>query len=293
MADHLRALHYFCTTIEENGISAAAKKLQINKSLVSKQIKWLEDQFQSSLLERTTRQIRPTHTGHKLFLQAKNLLKDWDCIKNNMQNAQEDLAGNIRIGTTHWFGSHILNRHIIDYLGQNEHVTINLDLIGRQMDLVRDRLDICITTEPHILKQANMQKIALGTYSSRLVASKQYIFQHGEPKTFEDLKNHVFITGKEDSMSPATLKFGDKEIFIIPKLSVNRMDCVMQGVRAGLGIATALNTDPSLNDDDLITILEEYTPDEKVLYLTYLDKNYISYLLEDCIDYLVEKLKIL
>lgn len=88
----------------------------------------------------------------------------------------------MQIGSANWYGSHILNHHLINYLHQNENISIGLDLISRPIDLVSDQLDICITSDQYMVEYAGIQKIKLGSYRAQLVASKKYLIKFGEPK---------------------------------------------------------------------------------------------------------------
>jgi DNA-binding transcriptional LysR family regulator len=289
MADYLRALRGFCKVVECQGITRAADKLHVTKSLLSKQIKWLEFQLQSQLLDRTTRSIRPTHAGQKLFSQSKQLLKDWEKIQASLQDTQETLSGHVAIGSTHWYGHHVLNKHLIDYLKTREQASISFKLIDRPIDLVRDELDLCITSEPHIIPLANMQKIFLGHFKRRLIVSKQYLAQHGEPGSLDALHEHALITKSDgEEIWP----FEQERVKVSGRFSAERMDCVVDAVKANLGIAYVVYSDELAQEKDLVTILNGYTSETKDLYLAYLDKDYISYLLEDCIDYFSAKLKV-
>lgn len=290
MADYLRALRYFCETVQAGGITAAANRLDVSKSLISKQIKWLEAEFKSQLLETTTRRIRLTHVGQKLFVQSKQMLANWSQMRHEIQNEQETLSGHIQVGSTSWYGSHILNHHLMNYLHKNENISIGLDLISRPIDLMGDQLDMCVTTDQYIVDHVDIQKIKLGSYRVQLVASKKYLAKFGEPKNLEALNSHIMIVNPKDSGRYNGAVSAEGEVRAKSRLSVNSIDCIMQAVVSGLGIAYAFDIDPVLENPDVVPVLTEHVSSVKTLYLAYLNKSYISYLLEDCIDYLVENL---
>jgi DNA-binding transcriptional LysR family regulator len=290
MADWLRALNIFTKVINEGGITAASNKLNVTKSMVSKEVKWLEAQLQCQLLERSGRNLRPTHAGNNLLDQSKILLEQWDNIRFNINTTQESLSGNIKIGTTHWFGRHILNSHILDYLHDHEEVTIDLNFFSRPLNLALDELDFCITSKTHIIDSPNLQFIPLKDYALKLITSKVYAAKHGVPTSIYDLQNFDLITVLQNNYEYQTWHFDDERIPVAGRYNVSRMDCALDAVKAGLGITFAIYNDELKNDPNLITILDDASIKPIKVCLAFLNKNYISYLLEDCIDFLTERL---
>src|SRR5690606_21997634 len=70
----LNAMLVFARVVEEGGFSAAAEKLALFKSAVSKQVAKLEDQLGVRLLNRTTRRISLTEAGELFFVRAQEVV---------------------------------------------------------------------------------------------------------------------------------------------------------------------------------------------------------------------------
>lgn len=83
----LRVLKYFITVAQEQSFSKAAKVLNVSQPALSKQIKDLEDEYQITLFNRTTRTVSLTEEGRLFKEQAIEILnlvdRSEDYLKNN------------------------------------------------------------------------------------------------------------------------------------------------------------------------------------------------------------------
>lgn len=83
----LRVLKYFITVAQEQSFSKAAKVLNVSQPALSKQIKDLEDEYQITLFNRTTRTVSLTEEGRLFKEQAIEILnlvdRSEDYLRNN------------------------------------------------------------------------------------------------------------------------------------------------------------------------------------------------------------------
>ena len=71
-----RQLRYFVEIADSGSFSAAAERLFVAQSALSRQIKELESQLQTPLFERTARQPRLTAAGEAFYPRARNVLSE-------------------------------------------------------------------------------------------------------------------------------------------------------------------------------------------------------------------------
>ena len=76
----LRQLKHFLTVGEAGSITAAAKKLRLTQPALSRQIKALEQELDTPLLERGAHSITLTPAGEVLLTEARKLLKSSDAM---------------------------------------------------------------------------------------------------------------------------------------------------------------------------------------------------------------------
>ena len=69
----LRVLRYFIEIVNDKSITSAAEKLHISQSTLSRQIKDLEIELETTLFERGPREISLTDDGYFLLERAKEI----------------------------------------------------------------------------------------------------------------------------------------------------------------------------------------------------------------------------
>ena len=76
----LRQLKHFLAVGEAGSITAAAKKLRLTQPALSRQIKALEEELDTALLERGAHSIQLTAAGEVLVAEARKLVKFSDAM---------------------------------------------------------------------------------------------------------------------------------------------------------------------------------------------------------------------
>ncbi len=74
----MQSLKVFLTVVGEKSFSAAAERLDLSRAVVSKHVKYLEEQVGTRLLERTTRRIALTESGRTFYDRAQRAVSELD-----------------------------------------------------------------------------------------------------------------------------------------------------------------------------------------------------------------------
>ncbi len=82
----IEQLKYFLAVEKYKNFSVASYELCISQSSLSKQIKALENELDTILFDRTTRNITLTDTGKEFLIYAKNSIKSYDNIIHIIKN---------------------------------------------------------------------------------------------------------------------------------------------------------------------------------------------------------------
>lgn len=82
----IEQLKYFLAVEKYKNFSVASYELCISQSSLSKQIKALENELDTILFDRTTRNITLTDTGKDFLIYAKNSIKSYDNIIHIIKN---------------------------------------------------------------------------------------------------------------------------------------------------------------------------------------------------------------
>ena len=133
----LRQLIYFEAVARCGGFSAAAQHLHIAQPAVSAQIKRLETELGTALLERTTRHVALTAAGELFLARTRTVLNQIDAAHADLADLAAVLRGHLRIGATQVLGSLDLPRSLAQFHRRYPAVTLTLRT-GLIAELLRD-----------------------------------------------------------------------------------------------------------------------------------------------------------
>src|SRR5689334_5063049 len=96
----LRQLQMFKTVAELGGFTKAGTKLFVAHSAISRQIKFVEDELQSPLFARTSKQVTLTKAGRVLLPYAEAILKQVADASRRVLDLSQSPLRRLHIGTS-------------------------------------------------------------------------------------------------------------------------------------------------------------------------------------------------
>ncbi len=84
--DRVQEMQIFVRILERRSFTQAAEDLQIPRATVTNAMKRMEQRLGTRLLERTTRQVRPTHDGDAHYRRCVRLLADIEEAENSFRD---------------------------------------------------------------------------------------------------------------------------------------------------------------------------------------------------------------
>jgi DNA-binding transcriptional LysR family regulator len=111
----IKQLTYFITIVEEGNITGAANKLHMAQPPLSNQLKLLEDELGTKLLERGARKVRLTDAGKILYKRAKHILEITNSAAKEIEEFGKGIQGTLKLGTISSSGTALLNSRIINF----------------------------------------------------------------------------------------------------------------------------------------------------------------------------------
>ncbi|MDP1729676.1 MAG: LysR family transcriptional regulator [Devosia sp.] len=236
--DKLRIFH---TAAESGSFTHAAEKLGMSQSAVSRQISALEEDLSLKLFIRHARGLVLTEVGEQLFRTAHRMHWELQQVETQMSESQDVPTGPLLVTTTVGIGSTWLSSRIHEFLLLYPDIQIEIKLNDAELDLAMREADVAIRL--HRPNQSEMIQRKLFTVHNHFYASKEYLVEHGEPRSVEDLDNHRIITFGE----PVPSHLGDINYLERlgrpdssprrPAMKVNAIYGMMQAAAAGIGIA--------------------------------------------------------
>lgn len=124
----LNHLHAFCTVVESGSISEAARKIFVSQPSISTKISELEKHFQTTLLERTNKGVKPTEQGLFLYHEGQKILSMTKNLEHGLGLANEYQSEVLHIGASETIGSYLLPCRVIQYHELYPNFKINLTI---------------------------------------------------------------------------------------------------------------------------------------------------------------------
>lgn len=295
MKDRLNGMRVFAQVVEAKSFSAAADKLGMSKSLVSRHVSALERSLSVKLLNRSTRKLSLTEAGTTFYEHCARIVQEAQLAEERLTQAQAEPAGLVRVTAVQPF----VVRHVLpalpEFYEKYPKVRIELCCSNRAADLGDERFDLGIRVSfdpaPHLVARK------LAANRAVLCASPAYLERHGTPRRVEDL------TGSRCVLFPPlapkgrwTLCRGRRKhsVPVSGVLETDEMDAVRAAVFAGLGIGIlpAYMVGDALREARLVPLLRQYqVVPESAIYLVYLPNRTLSSRVRALIDFLVDRFK--
>lgn len=272
-SDRLFAFNIFIRVIETGSFSKAARDLAIGQPAASKQVAALEALYGVRLIERTTRQLRPTEDGRVFYHQAKELLSKLDELESVTLQRSRSGGGSLKISCPPALGRMIVAPIVFKYLNAHADASIDLDLSSRYLDPIQEGVDLAI----RIGEQSDSSHRArlLAPSTRVLVASPGYIGRRGMPAEVADLEKHDVLV-YSNLPSPNLLKLrhpakGTSTVHISGRLRINNSEVLVSAVEAGLGIACLphWSVRHALKTKRLLKLLPAWEPEGTSIFAVY------------------------
>jgi DNA-binding transcriptional LysR family regulator len=237
----LDSIQAFVSVAETGSITAAARRLDISKSVISERLAELERSLGAKLVHRTTRKLLLTEDGGVFHARAKLILREVDGAASELAERRGELAGPLRVSAAVSFGSLHLGPALFGFLAKNPRIELTLELEDRFVDLLTEDYDAVVRHGPVDDKRIIVKRLA----SSRrvLVASPEYLKRNGKPTSLQDLGKHRGIIHSNRGAADWRFRTGRKSTTVRPAttLNLNNGLIMRDAAVAGLGIALLAN----------------------------------------------------
>jgi len=129
---NLNQLYIFCRIVEKESVTAASQELHLSQPAVTAHLRFLEKFYNSKLVYRHRRGIKPTEAGLHVYGFAKKILLMQTELSSVIGEMKIGTHGKINIGTSISLGVHTLPRLLAEYLRKHPNVEINVSTSGRE-----------------------------------------------------------------------------------------------------------------------------------------------------------------
>lgn len=229
----IEALQTFVEVADAGGVSPAALRLGVSKSVVSRRLARLEADLGVQLLARSTRGAALTEAGATFRDYAARVCTEIEIARETILPAGA-LRGRLRVAVPLSFGPTHFAPMLAQMALRHPQLQIQTCYSDRFVDIITEGYDCAIRVG--YLPDSNLIARCIGPIYTRLVASPDYIKTHGAPETPADLATHEALLQNIETWQ---FMDGDHAITVRPqgRFKADNGIALVAAATAGLGIA--------------------------------------------------------
>ena len=279
--DIASGLDLFIDIVAQGSFSKAAACRNMDRAVVTKQFKALENLLDVRLLNRTTRSIALTDAGREVLKQAYIIRDQITHTQKLAESFGSEPKGGLRVSSSVRFGLLYIQPAINAFLKKYPQVNIELILNDKLVNIVDEKLDISFRIGPP--RDSSNIAFKLGSMNLVVLASKSFIEQYGEPSSVEELANLPAVVYSSDSFVFDNVELISKETGekvkhkLTGNFKSNNVQSLLSAVTAGIGYCvTDLSAlENNLEDLGLVQLLKSYTFSNEFgdIYAVYPHRN--------------------
>lgn len=258
-------LRTFVDVADAGGVSPAARRLGVAKSIVSRRLARLEAELGVQLLARTTRGAALTEAGATFREHAARACAEMDAAREAILPTGE-LRGRLRIAAPLTFGPNHFASVFAELARRHPQLHVHAAYSDRFVDMVAEGFDCAVRVG--YLPDSNLVARCVGPLYGRLVASPDYVSANGSPEAPDELGAHeALMQGTE----PWQFMDGDKVVTMHPRgrFKADNGTALLAAALSGLGIAWLPDglTREHLDSGALVHVMPRHPPPPAGIYV--------------------------
>ncbi|HYH17305.1 MAG TPA: LysR family transcriptional regulator [Azospirillum sp.] len=290
--DRLDDMLAFIKVVDTRSFTAAADKLNLSKSVVSRRISELENRLGARLLNRTTRKLSLTEVGQAFYERCTRILADLDEAERAVTDLHAAPRGRLKVNAPLSFGLLHLAPAVAAFMERYPDIEIDIDLNDRYVDLIDEGYDVAVRIGR--LRDSSLIAKRLAPNRRAVCASPSYLERHGWPQTPEDLANHQCLLYTNVPLAEQwqfRVNGETRTVRVSGSLYANNGDILLSAAIAGRGIVVSPTflCGPALSAGQLRCLLFDCTVSESAVYAVYPQNRHLSPKVRAFVDFLAAR----
>ncbi|WP_179403677.1 LysR family transcriptional regulator [Burkholderia guangdongensis] len=290
--DRLTELQVFTRVVELGNFSKAARELKLTQPTVTKHINSIERRLNVRLLNRNSRAISLTELGARYYEKCKCVVRDYEDAQRVVSGRDAHIDGLLRVGTSLTFGRQIISPLLVKFMQAHPHLRVDMNHDDRYVDLVALGLDAAIRLGS--LADSSLGGRYLGLNPWVMVASPDYLKQHGEPRTHVELPDHeclIYSSVQEDDYWRMRTPAGERvSVYLNGRLRSNNLSSLITAARNNMGITIVpyYAASESIRTGHLRQIMGDHMLPDQEIHVVYPSPKLVPAKVTELIQFLKE-----
>lgn len=166
----LNDLYFFVQVVDQNGFAAAARKLGMPRSRLSRRIGLLEERLGIRLIQRSTRRFAVTEIGMEYHRHCVAMLIEAEAAQEVIERTRSEPQGIVRVACPSSVVYFQVSEMIARFMADCPKVEVHLESTNRRVDVIREGFDLAIRVRFPPLEESDLVMKVLADSPQRLVA---------------------------------------------------------------------------------------------------------------------------
>ena len=294
MSDRFDELEVFVEVARRQSFVQAAKHLGRHVSAISRSIAALELRLGVRLLQRTTRRVALSEAGRAYFARCEALLAEIEGADAAARDLGSSPRGTLRVSAASGFGLTHLIGAVPEFLAAYPHVTLDLQLSNRYVDLIEEGYDLAVRVG--VLADSRLVARRLAASRRILVASPLYLAKRGPPRRMADLADHACLIldiGNRPSRWELQSRGRRNDIDVRGPLRSSNAVALVAACRSGLGISLLpeFAVAAAVRSGELVRVLGGWATEEQGIYAVYPTARFVPAKVRAFVDFFAERMR--
>ena len=229
-----------------------------------------------------------------LLKRARHLLSELEFVEKEVSGITSMPSGRLTISTPVLMGRSILPPILSGFLREQPRLTACVEMRDRVVNMVEEGIDVALRVG--LLPDSTLVARKVGIGQRILIASPEYLAEHGEPKAALELKQHAIIafTGLMPNREWAyASNKGERRVALQPRIEINDGVAAIEAAEAGEGITIAMSymVKNQLREGHLVPILLPLCPPPVPVHLVYPESRLVAPKVRAFVDYAAPKIR--
>lgn len=265
----------FMALARDLSFRAAARRLAMTPSAVSRSLSQLEARLGVRLVNRTTRSVALTPAGDALFERLPALVAAMDGVVDDIVAMSDAPSGVVRLNLPRVAAELVLAPLLMRFAASFPAIKLELTIDDGLSDIVAKGQDAGVRNGGRLAQDMAAVRLTPDLRTA-VVASPEYFRSRDEPEHPRDLQRHTCLNYRwQQSQEPYRWRFEEGgrviELTVEPSLTVDDTGVLREAVLAGMGVACLpdLYVAPLVASGRLVQVLQSFCPLHAGFFLYY------------------------
>ena len=293
-----RLFYQFLEVVKAQSFAGAARRLDLDPSMVSRGIAQLEADLGARLFQRTTRRLSLTEEGAKFLNRIEAVVDELELVRDELGPDSGPPTGKLSVSTSVAFGQHCILPLLNCFCDKYPNLDLDLKMTDANLDLVSEQIDLAIRLAPPLEINVVARKLMSTKYL--VVASQEYLRQQSGPFDLAHLEKRTTICFDIPEFRD-TWQFRNSDgkiskVPIQPRVVISNALGVKEAALRGIGYALLPEwlISAELERGELVNVCSEFdvtaTDYETAAWLIYPSREYLPRRTRLAIDFFVTEL---